>query len=102
MEGKTLERFFFNRNILLILTFFLISCSDDREVVIDRNQQLADALILASEGNGLDYYKLPTSQDYGSILQDPKNSLTNDKVELGKLLFHETGLGTNPKRPEGV
>jgi cytochrome c peroxidase len=37
-------------------------------------------------------YRLPDSDDFASIPQDPKNPLTTEKVELGKLLFHESRL----------
>jgi cytochrome c peroxidase len=35
---------------------------------------------------------LPESDHYDSIPQDPRNPLNAAKVELGKLLFHETRL----------
>ncbi|MGB1318424.1 MAG: cytochrome-c peroxidase, partial [Flavobacteriales bacterium] len=60
---------------------------------------LEQALINASNGVGADFYKLATRLE--DIPQDPNNPLTTAKVELGKLLFHETGMATNPKLPEG-
>ena len=45
---------------------------------------------------------LPASDDFSSIPQDPQNPLTADKVALGKLLFHETKLGGNPKVQQGI
>lgn len=36
------------------------------------------------------------------IPQDPRNPLTAEKVHLGRLLFHETVLGTRPAIPEGA
>jgi cytochrome c peroxidase len=50
---------------------------------------------------GLDNFQQPESDDYGAIPQDPANPLTAAKVELGRLLFHETGLATNPRDPSG-
>lgn len=44
---------------------------------------------------------LPSENDLDAIPADPKNPLTPEKVKLGKFLFHETGLGQNPKREEG-
>src|SRR5215471_18852623 len=45
---------------------------------------------------------LPQSDHYDSIPQDPRNPLNPAKVELGKLLFHETRLGGAPKFSEGL
>ncbi|MFT5167567.1 MAG: cytochrome c peroxidase, partial [Saprospiraceae bacterium] len=36
------------------------------------------------------------STDFNTIPQDPKNPLTTEKVALGKLLYHETGLAISP------
>ncbi|QEC69764.1 cytochrome-c peroxidase [Panacibacter ginsenosidivorans] len=47
-------------------------------------------------------YRLPDSDDFASIPQDPKNPLTAEKVELGKLLFHESRLGINNLSPQGL
>lgn len=47
-------------------------------------------------------YKLPDSDDFNAIPQDPRNPLTADKVALGKLLFHETRLGTTNLDPQGL
>ena len=54
------------------------------------------ALNDASYGNGLSHFVLPDSDDFNKIPQDPNNPLTAEKVELGKLLYHETGLAVNP------
>lgn len=44
---------------------------------------------------------LPRSDDYPSIPQDPRNPLTAEKVELGKMLFHESRLGISSRDPAG-
>lgn len=74
---------------------FLIGCNPDPESDLD--SQLQDALTSASGGVGADYYLIPDSDDLVSIPQDPKNPLSSEKVALGQLLFHETGLAINPK-----
>ncbi|NNK80142.1 MAG: cytochrome-c peroxidase, partial [Flavobacteriales bacterium] len=51
----------------------------------------------ASPTGNINYFVLPESDDLNSIPQDPNNPLTDDKVALGKLLFHETGLGIHPE-----
>lgn len=63
----------------------------------DYDKVLMDALVAASEGEGLDFFILPQSDDFSAIPQDPLNPLSTAKVELGKLLFHETGIALNPR-----
>lgn len=46
---------------------------------------------------GASYFLLPRSGEYNKIPQDPKNPITKEKVELGKLLVHETATGANPR-----
>jgi len=48
-----------------------------------------------SDNGKLNYFELPQSNDYAAIPQDPKNPITESKVELGKLLFHETMISVN-------
>lgn len=38
--------------------------------------------------------KMPKDNNLSEIPADPKNPITKEKVALGKLLFHETGVGT--------
>ena len=64
-----------NNNITYILIFAfiaLISCGDDNEKSI-LDQDLENALLSASAGNGIDYFKIPSSNDLALIPQDPKN-----------------------------
>lgn len=65
----------------------------------DIDQQLTAALSAASNGRGANYFALPKETDYASIPQDPLNPITRSKVELGRMLFHETALGLNPRNP---
>lgn len=45
---------------------------------------------------------LPNAQELSRIPSDFRNELTPDKIQLGKFLFHETGLALNAKRPVGT
>ena len=90
---------------LLLLTFgsvFLIQgCVQD---ILEGDQvdfQLESA-IRATSPTGLDYFILPQSNDFAAIPQDPKNPLTEEKVQLGQFLFFETGLGVEPMQPVGM
>lgn len=67
----------------------------------DLDAELTAALERAAEGQGLDFFGLPNSDDFASIPQDAKNPLTPVKVELGGLLFHETALGIEPRLRAG-
>ena len=58
------------------------------------NEALTQAINLSSNGMGLDWLKLPQSNDFQRIPQDPLNPITAEKVQLGKLLFHDTALAT--------
>ena len=57
-------------------------------------QKLNEAIITASDSDGLQAFILPQSDDWENIPQDPNNPLNADKVLLGKMLFHETALST--------
>jgi cytochrome c peroxidase len=86
--------------ISLISLFVFIGCR--KSDLLSYDQDLYNALNRASGGRGLSYYLLPNSDDYNSIPNDPNNPLTAAKVELGKLLFHETQLSGNPKLSQGM
>lgn len=62
--------------------------------------ELTSALNSASQTGSYAGYIMPESDDYASIPnQDAKNLLSDAKVELGKMLFFETGIGVHPKYP---
>jgi cytochrome c peroxidase len=77
--------------LVLIVGLFLSSCNmmDDFEVS-PVNQLHA----LLEDNGGLAAFRLPASDDFSAIPQDPNNPITRQKVKLGQLLFHETGIGT--------
>ena len=68
-------------NILYVLSFILVlsACSKDKEdaIMIEGiDLELANALQEASEGKGLAHFRLPKSNEFNNIPQDPKNKLT--------------------------
>lgn len=88
--------------LLFLLSFVLLSCSEDEEVYVEINDVALDARLQlaigeASNGVGASFFTLPESGDYNSIPQDPLNPITQAKVDLGKLLLHETAMGGDPK-----
>lgn len=88
---------------VLASILLLNSCQkDDSEVWNVLDQQLEKALADNSASGSPDYFKLPDSDDYQLIPADPNNPLNADKVQLGRMLFNETGLGMNAKYEDGI
>ncbi len=84
--------------ILLVAFIYFLACTHDP--ILDDDNQLIKLL----NENALDgtyaHYILPESNDYANLPnQDVKNPITAIKVQLGKLLFFETGLGLQPTYP---
>ena len=84
---------------LFALVLFLSACKKD-DFSRDLDREMEDVLLTARSG-GLSSYLLPASNDFVNIPQDPNNPLTEAKVALGKLLYHETGLAIDPRLEEG-
>ncbi len=92
--------------LAICLGLFIASCKkDDSETgsgEIVRNLQLdsdlTETLTTASDGVGVNHFALPESNDFDNIPQDPNNPISSEKVALGQLLYHETGLALNPKK----
>ncbi|MEZ4986743.1 MAG: cytochrome c peroxidase [Saprospiraceae bacterium] len=81
----------------LVLAVFA-SCTREEE---DLNSELEAVLELADPVNGKSGFLMPKSFDFNSIPQDPNNPITAAKVQLGKFLYHETGIAQNPMQEEG-
>ncbi len=87
----------------IIALFLFSSCTQDKmPTLIELDMELRRLVDEASPTKNLDYYILPESNDYQNLPQDPSNPLTAEKVELGKLLFYETGLAQDALKPEGI
>lgn len=89
-------------SLLVLAALFLTAChSDDYPGnLIDRT---LDATISeAYPGLGKASLMLPSSTDFDAIPQDPRNPLNAAKVNLGRTLYHETGMGSEAKNREGV
>ncbi len=88
--------------LICVALFSLSSCQGDgTEESQGLDMQLRTALEDVSLTGSADYFALPKSHELNKIPQDPRNPLTNVKVQLGKKLFFETGLATEPGLPEG-
>lgn len=86
---------------ILLATILLVSACQNQEEEAQTpsnllDQSLEEALRQASGGEGSNFYILPDESDFAKIPQDPLNPLSEAKVALGKLLFHETAIALKP------
>ncbi len=65
------------------------------------NGEVRSLLATQAPYRGLSFYRLPDSDELHKIPQDPKNPLTDAKVRLGQLLYHETALAVNNRYKDG-
>ena len=88
---------------LLLLALIILTigaCSKESELSID--QELMQLIQSKSKTGNIDYFVMPQSDAFDNLPnQDPANNITKEKVELGKLLFFETGLAQNPVKTMG-
>ncbi len=83
----------------MVAVAFLFACKKDK-VDISLDLKLTEKLEFASPSGSKDSYIMPESNDYANLPnQDAKNPVTAAKVELGKMLFFETGIGLDAKYP---
>ncbi len=78
-----------------LMIIFILGCSSD-ELKNPLDVQLEAAVKRASPYGDLGHFILPSSTDYAAIPSDPNNPLTETKVELGRMLFFETGIALDP------
>ncbi|NNE26746.1 MAG: hypothetical protein HKN09_07875 [Saprospiraceae bacterium] len=88
--------------ILLLLTFIWACTKDKMPSLIELDQELESLIKQASSTGSTDFYILPDENDLDSIPQDPKNPLTEVKVELGKFLFFDTGFAMDAVKESGM
>lgn len=87
---------------LLLIAFctYFLSCVHDPSFNFD--QLLEDQLNLRSATSSYKGYIMPDGADLSLLPnQSEKNPVTQAKVELGKMLFYETGIALENKYPAG-
>ena len=87
---------------LLLVVIIATSCKSDNDsyIIPPNSSELEDRLVeLFGSKEALIQ---PLSTEYSLIPNDPNNIITEAKVELGKFLFHETGLAKNPNMEIGM
>ncbi len=81
-------------SLVILLLFLAAGCTEDRvDNSAKLDYRLSEAISKYAPGDGgADFYVLPDERNLEDIPQDPKNRLTQAKVQLGKFLFFETGF----------
>ncbi len=93
----------FDKILVIAVVLFASSCTKDKmPTSVEVDNQLRAFMKSTAENGRTDYYILPDEDDLDNIPQDPKNPLTKEKVELGKLLFFDTGLAMDAKHSSGL
>jgi len=100
----------FSGYLSIVLALWVIACNDtDVNLPGGSDDQGSDLLdieleqiIARTDPKGLEAYILPDEEDWKDIPQDPRNPITPEKIELGKLLFHETGFAIHAKNDKGM
>ena len=99
-----MRNYIFKVKSFLLISFFCVSCAKEEELLSIPDSGEEDTALksqLITLNGSLDFYILPDSREYSKIPSDPKNPITKEKVTLGQLLFHETGIGAKPEKEEG-
>lgn len=98
-------RTFFPMTGILVLGLAFPSCSHQSSVepeAASKDDQLIATIVEALGEQGHQNLRMPHPEDFSSIPQDANNPLTAEKVSLGRLLFHETGLGGQAIEESGM
>ncbi|MGB0166073.1 MAG: cytochrome-c peroxidase [Luteibaculum sp.] len=85
---------------LSLIATAVLSCRKDPNITQPQqkiDQDLANALIQHAPNSSLQDFVLPDEGELAAFPADPRNPISQAKVELGKMLFHETGLGVDAK-----
>ncbi|HKK75832.1 MAG TPA: cytochrome c peroxidase [Saprospiraceae bacterium] len=87
--------------LLIGFTILLSACQIDDPMINDYDTRLQQSLQAIGGSDWQADFTLPDSDDFSAIPQDPRNPLSEEKVALGQLLFHETALALNPTHTSG-
>ena len=82
------------RQILALGFLFLLGACTNEDSTSTLDDDLRFTINTTQGSQGISSYRMPLSDQYDRIPQDPNNQLTDAKVELGRMLFHEPGFGT--------
>lgn len=89
--------------VFTIIATTIVACTKDKmPTLVELDNQLRNLVSAASPTGDKDFYILPSENDLDKIPQDPKNPLTESKVQLGKFMFYDTGLARDARQPSGI
>jgi len=89
--------------VFTIIAITVFSCTKDRmPTLVELDNQLRNLVTAASPTGDMEFYVLPSENNLSAIPQDPKNVLTESKVNLGKLMFYDTGLAGDARKSSGI
>ncbi len=82
----------------ICVAIILIACAQetpvDEPVAIELDKALSESIIRSSPNGKMFHYVLADEYDLAHLPnQDPANPITRSKVELGKMIFFDPGLG---------
>lgn len=90
------------KGIFLCIISLTYSCATDNDDYVNISTQSNLENRITELYGSKEALILPASNNYSLIPNDINNPLTTAKVELGKMLFHETAIGLNPIHTEGL
>lgn len=91
--------------LALAAAFLLPACNPSNSVnpePVDKDFQMLATMIDALGQQGYANLHMPDPHMLSEIPADPANPLTSDKVNLGRMLFHETALGMDAEEESGM
>lgn len=90
------------KSIVVLLFITLASCKSDNDFYQNISNNLAlESRIIELYGSKTELIQ-PIETDYSAIPSDLNNPITAAKVELGKLLYHETMIAKDAKMDDGM
>ncbi len=105
MSPMTAPQFITTALLALLAVAILPACNPSNAVnpePVDKDFQLLATIIDALGQQGYANLHMPDPHDLASIPQDAQNPLTSAKVNLGRMLFHETALGMDAEDESGI
>ena len=89
----------------MAIVVLIIGCDNQEGEAYEHellNGKITELLDVVANGDGLEHFKLPLASELEKIPQDPNNPISEEKILLGKLLFHETALAIHPEDPVAI
>jgi len=95
------SRLYFITASIICWLLSLTACVQD-EVVDPIDVELERTLLRLSPNNSLDYYKLPDGSNLSAIPAGVGNPITEEKILLGKMRFHETAIARDASQEQMI